>query len=168
MAYDKVVDSAFLEAGLKKVGDSIRAKAGTSELLEFPDAMSAAVDAIDTSEDLDEVLDEQDGIIDQIQAALEGKAAASVETCTVTLNLTEASYTSAIGVFLVLADGSVVKGEPSEGGTHIYTLLKPCIVYLKNFDSISGNYESTIYNYVYVIRGDVTVEGKYFAETGPA
>lgn len=49
MAYDKVVDSAFLEAGLKKVGDSIRAKAGTSELLEFPDAMSAAVDAIDTS-----------------------------------------------------------------------------------------------------------------------
>ena len=49
MAYDKVVDSAFLEAGLKKVGDSIRAKAGTSELLEFPDAMSAAVDEIDTS-----------------------------------------------------------------------------------------------------------------------
>lgn len=49
MAYDKVVDSAFLEAGLKKVGDSIRAKAGTSELLEFPDAMSAAVDAINTS-----------------------------------------------------------------------------------------------------------------------
>ena len=49
MAFDKVVDSAFLEAGLKKVGDSIRAKAGTSELLEFPDAMSAAVDAIDTS-----------------------------------------------------------------------------------------------------------------------
>lgn len=49
MAYDKVVDSAFLEAGLKKVGDSIRAKAGTSELLEFPDAMSAAVDAINAS-----------------------------------------------------------------------------------------------------------------------
>ena len=59
MAFDKVVDSAFLEAGLKKVGDSIRAKAGTSELLEFPDAMSAAVDAIDTSENLDDVLDEQ-------------------------------------------------------------------------------------------------------------
>ena len=74
MAYDKVVDSAFLEAGLTLVGDSIRAKGGTSAKLEFPNGMKAAVEAIDTSEDLDEVLDEQDSIIDQIQAALEGKA----------------------------------------------------------------------------------------------
>lgn len=87
MAFDKIVDSAFLEAGLKKVGDSIRAKAGTSELLEFPDAMSAAVDAIDTSENLDDALDDQESLIDQIQAALEGKAAASVETCTVVVSV---------------------------------------------------------------------------------
>lgn len=86
MAFDKVVDSAFLEAGLKKVGDSIRAKAGTSELFEFPDAMSAAVDAIDTSENLDDALNDQESLIDQIQAALEGKATggATVETCTIT------------------------------------------------------------------------------------
>ena len=88
MAYDKVVDSAFLEAGLTLVGDSIRAKGGTSAKLEFPNGMKAAVEAIDTSEDLDEVLDEQDSIIDQIQAALEGKAGASVdyETCAVTVS----------------------------------------------------------------------------------
>ena len=49
MAYDKVVDSAFLEAGLTLVGDSIRAKGGTSAKLEFPNGMKAAVDAIDTS-----------------------------------------------------------------------------------------------------------------------
>lgn len=126
------------------------------------------INALPVAENLDTALTDQESLIDQIQAALEGKAGASVETCTVTLNLTEASYTSAIDVFLVLADGSVVKGEPSEGGTYIYTLLKPCLVYLKNFDSISGNYESTIYNYVYIIKGDVTVEGKYFTEVGPA
>lgn len=85
MAYDKVVDSAVLEAGLTLIGDSIRAKGGTSAKLEFPNGMKAAVEAIDTSENLDEVLDEQDSIIEQIQAALEGKAGASVETCTVTL-----------------------------------------------------------------------------------
>ena len=134
--------------------------------LEF--SLNSGIPVVYEGENLDDVLAAQDNTIDQIQAALEGKAAASVETCTVTLNLTEASYTSAIDVFLVLADGSVVKGEPNEGGTYIYTLLKPCLVYLKDFDSISGNYESTIYNYVYVIRGDVTVEGKYFDEVGPA
>lgn len=49
MAYDKVVDSAVLEAGLTLVGDSIRAKGGTSAKLEFPNGMKAAVEAIDTS-----------------------------------------------------------------------------------------------------------------------
>lgn len=49
MAYDKVVDSAVLEAGLTLIGDSIRAKGGTSAKLEFPNGMKAAVDAIDTS-----------------------------------------------------------------------------------------------------------------------
>lgn len=49
MAYDKVVDSAFLEAGLTLVGDSIRAKGGTSAKLEFPNGMKAAVEAINTS-----------------------------------------------------------------------------------------------------------------------
>ena len=38
------------------------------------DGMSGYIDAIDTSEDLDEVLNEQESLIDQIQAALEGKA----------------------------------------------------------------------------------------------
>ena len=48
MAYDKVVDSAVLDADLKTVADSIRAKGGTSAQLSFPDGMAAAVAAIQT------------------------------------------------------------------------------------------------------------------------
>ena len=60
------------------IADAIRAKTGGTGLLTLDD-MAQDIAAIDTSEDLDEVLDEQESIIDQIQAALEGKAAASVE-----------------------------------------------------------------------------------------
>lgn len=46
MAYDKVVDSAVLDAGLKQVADAIREKGGTSDNLAFPTGMAAAVSAI--------------------------------------------------------------------------------------------------------------------------
>ena len=46
MAYDKVVDSAVLNAGLKQIADAIREKAGTSDSLAFPTAMAEAIAAI--------------------------------------------------------------------------------------------------------------------------
>ena len=48
MALDKVVDSAMLDAGMKSVADAIRAKAGTTDLLAWPDGFKAAVDGIQT------------------------------------------------------------------------------------------------------------------------
>lgn len=121
MAFDKVVDSAFLEAGLALVGDSIRAKSGTSAKLEFPNGMKAAVDAIDTSENLDEVLTEQESIIDQIQAALEGKAAASVETCTVVIRESGGADLVAFGA--TCFDGEVFYAEHACTLTEPYTVL---------------------------------------------
>ena len=47
MAYDKLVDSSFLDAGLKSIADAIRAKGGTSDSLAFPTAMAEAVAAIE-------------------------------------------------------------------------------------------------------------------------
>ena len=46
MAYDKLCDSAALDAGLKSIADAIRAKAGTSDNLAFPTAMAEAIAAI--------------------------------------------------------------------------------------------------------------------------
>lgn len=46
MAYDKVVDSAVLDAGLKQIADAIREKGGTSGNLAFPTAMADAIAAI--------------------------------------------------------------------------------------------------------------------------
>lgn len=45
MAYDKVVDSSVLNAGLTKIADAIRAKGGTSGQLAFPDGLAAAIEA---------------------------------------------------------------------------------------------------------------------------
>lgn len=46
MAFDKVVDSAALEAGLTQIATAIREKGGTTDVLAFPDAMAAAITAI--------------------------------------------------------------------------------------------------------------------------
>lgn len=46
MALDKVVDSAALDAGMISVADAIRAKAGTSDQLLWPDGFRTAIEAI--------------------------------------------------------------------------------------------------------------------------
>lgn len=48
MALDKVVDSAVLDAGMVTVADAIRAKAGISDQLVWPEGFKAAVDGIQT------------------------------------------------------------------------------------------------------------------------
>lgn len=47
MAYDKLCDSAVLDAGLKAIADAIREKGGTSDNLAFPTAMAEAIAAIE-------------------------------------------------------------------------------------------------------------------------
>lgn len=48
MAYDKVVDSAQLDAGMTEVAQAIRAKGGTTAPLAWPDGFKAAVEGIET------------------------------------------------------------------------------------------------------------------------
>ena len=46
MAYDKIVDSAVLDAGLTSVADAIRQKGGTSASLSFPQGFVDAIGEI--------------------------------------------------------------------------------------------------------------------------
>ena len=46
MAYDKVVDSGVLDAGLTSIADAIRTRGETTASLSFPEGMAAAVTAI--------------------------------------------------------------------------------------------------------------------------
>ena len=48
MAYDKVIDSAELDAELTSVADAIRTKSGTTGKLTFPDGFVSAVEEIQT------------------------------------------------------------------------------------------------------------------------
>lgn len=50
MALDKVVDSAALDAGMTSVADAIRAKAGTTDPLVWPDGFKAAVESFSGGE----------------------------------------------------------------------------------------------------------------------
>lgn len=51
MAYDKVIDSAQLEADLTTVADAIRAKGETTEPLAFPDGYKSAIESIEVGID---------------------------------------------------------------------------------------------------------------------
>lgn len=53
MAYDKVVDSAVLDAGLTKIADAIRAKGGTTDNMEFPDGFASLIESIETGGGVD-------------------------------------------------------------------------------------------------------------------
>lgn len=48
MAYDKVVDSGVLDAGMTEVAQAIRAKGGTTEQLAWPDGFKSAIESIET------------------------------------------------------------------------------------------------------------------------
>ena len=48
MAIDKAVDSAALDSGMLSVADAIRAKAGTTDPLAWPDGFATAISGIET------------------------------------------------------------------------------------------------------------------------
>ncbi len=51
MAYDKVIDSARLDADLKGVADVIREKTGSSDTIAFPDGFKEAISGIESGSD---------------------------------------------------------------------------------------------------------------------
>lgn len=128
-------------------------------------------EGIFAGENLDAVLAEQAELIADIKTALESKAAASVETCTLTISYLTPNATDPTSLTCVLADGTILDGHTRNVATDgvVYILPKPCCILLNGFDSISGAYTSRYNMSVFIISGDVTVSGRYSASaTEPA
>lgn len=70
MALDKVVDSAALDAGMTAMADAIRAKAGTTEPLAWPDGFITAISGIETGGG-----DSAAGVIDKSVTSITSNAA---------------------------------------------------------------------------------------------
>lgn len=117
------------------------------------------VEGIFAGENLTTVLAEQAELIADIKTALESKAAASVETCTLTMSIQNSSASST-SLVCVLADGSFIDETFRANGTYVYTLPKPCCIGIQNYFSISGDYRDAPGDICF-IYGDATVEGIY-------
>lgn len=86
MAFDKVIDSVQLDNDLRGVADSIRAKAGTTEELEFPEGFKNAVDNIPTgggdTEAIEQMIDES-GVLDSTEGTVEEKVEQLIDKASV-------------------------------------------------------------------------------------
>lgn len=77
MAYDKIVDSAKLDAGMTATANAIRAKTGGSSAIPWKEntGFADAVGSISQAEDLSAELAAQDALISALEEAVAGKAA---------------------------------------------------------------------------------------------
>ena len=110
MAYDKVIDSAQLEADLTTVADAIRAKGGTTEKLDFPGEYVTAVEAIES------------GGLDTSDATAEPECVAQGSTF-------YAQGEKKVGTASLLSNGNLMYGELFQTSSldikTRYTMTKP-------------------------------------------
>lgn len=109
MAYDKVVDSSVLDAGLKLIADAIREKAGTTDALTFPQAMADAIAGI--------------------------AAGATVETGTVTFNEETQNYKFVEGnpdIFICYVDPLIAGDKEHSSAKYVWCFIQDTRVIKSN------------------------------------
>lgn len=171
MAYDKVVDSAWLEAGLKKVCDGIRSKTGGSANLAFPDEMDAEIRALGAQEDLAPELSAQDGLIDQLMEVLPKECAINIKRVI--------SISAALG-YVRIGENTYRFATPSAKGDYFVTVDQGTEIELyvdATTDPgysvceivVDGNVVATaqrIYKYTVLSDVDITLEAKQASNGG--
>lgn len=157
------------DSTLKGIGDSTRSLDGTSGSL-TPEEMKTHIDQFGAA--LGTNLTEQNSLIAQLAAALEGKSSTSggagVETCIVTIEDTYGSYPDTL---FILCDGSIVTIE--SGATKSFSVNKNSVICMLGdstaaFDEEGGfitlasetvtpNHISNSSTRIYLVTGDFNI-----------
>lgn len=136
------------------IADAIREKTGGTESIvadEFPEAIAG----IDTQENLDAELSDQDAKIAELQAALQGKAGVASEDLSAEMTAQDEAIASQDGLIVQIAAALEGKTGASGGGAEIET----CTV---SFDGGRGSTTKTICTRL--INGVITTTTEFYTE----
>lgn len=153
-----VIDNTTLTA----IADSIRTKKGTSANIK-PENMAAEISGITASEDLDAVLTEQEGLIDELKSVLNGKAR-SLEIARSIADRTIVSYSddeiTTLGAFAFQTCSKLVEVNIPNVTTLGAKSFSQCSalqrIELPNLKTLGGDCFTYCYALKYVDLGQVT------------
>lgn len=175
MATYKVIDAEKLDNDLKSVADSIRAKSGITEVMNFPDGFNSAIAGIisgsqnpdlpEVAENLDTELNEQEELISELKSVLTNK---SNSTNSGIIDITELP-TSDIDENVVYRLTETVQTEKTEvyikDGNYVATFAEYCVdegvpttpnIYVVN--DLTNMLETDVQTYsaihIYILRSD--------------
>lgn len=175
MATYKVIDAEKLDNDLKSVADSIRAKSGITEVMNFPDGFNSAIAGIisgsqnpdlpEVAENLDTELNEQEELISELKSVLINK---SNSTNSGIIDITELP-TSDIDENVVYRLTETVQTEKTEvyikDGNYVATFAEYCVdegvpttpnIYVVN--DLTNMLETDVQTYsaihIYILRSD--------------
>lgn len=144
MAYDKIVDSAKLDAAMMVTADAIRAKTGKVDKIIWDSdvGFAAEIDGISQEEDLSELLDAQESKLNSLCEILESKASGNfVDTCTVQIKSTWYIRTNKVVYTSINKSGKVISKEISQSTIEITLEDVVCnsVVYVETGYIVSSN-----------------------------
>ena len=101
MAYDKVVDSTVLNAGLTQIAGAIRAKTGTGGTLAFPSGFVSAIEGLSggsaTEPYIEETYDQNGNLIDAVMHGYTSIRPYAFQHCSVLVSVSGISAITSIG-----------------------------------------------------------------------
>ena len=103
MAYDKVVDSTVLNAGLTQIASAIRAKTGTGGTLTFPSGFVSAIEGLSgggaTEPYIEETYDQNGQLIDAVMHGYTSIRPYAFQHCSVLVSVSGISAITSIGKY---------------------------------------------------------------------
>ena len=149
MAYDKVVDSTVLNAGLTQIAGAIRAKTGTGGTLAFPSGFVSAIEGLSggsaTEPYIEETYDANGQLIDAVMHGYTSIRPYAFQHCSVLVSVSGISAITSIGNYAFsqcsnLALTSLPAGITSIGNNAFNSCVKLALTSMPSGISSIGSY----------------------------